>query len=331
MTAVTGGYLGADLRGKVAGYPVWPSINRVEYRGDAPLLDAAVQWLDAHLRWFDPDVWDRMLAPRPFREGAALELLMLCRVLRRGRLHDHPLIEGAIELAYRLAATESFHAALGLGDDKFPYRAYLVALLADLGRPVPSAMARVRTVLATGCGGWHGAWRTPLSRLELHYILDLGRFPNPLPPSAELLALSIGAAAPDPLYLRDDEVYALTHVLFYATDFAARSTPARPELVAALNTLLGTYLALGDMDLAGELLLCLLAIGRPDCAMTRHGWHTLARHRLSDGAVPGPLFDPARWSTLRGEVAEGYVFGTCHHTTMVAAMAAAERERHRAR
>ncbi|MFI6216506.1 DUF6895 family protein [Nocardia brasiliensis] len=331
MTPVAGQYLDADLRGQVSGYPVWPAISPIEYRGDAPILDAAVAWLHAHLRWFDPNIWERTLPPRPFREGAALELLMLCRILRRGRFHDHPLIADAVELAHSLAATDSFHAALGLGDDKFPYRAYLVALLADLGRPVPGAAERVRTVLATGCGGQHGAWRTPLSRLELHYVLELGQFPNPLPPSADLLELSIIAAAPDPLYLRDDEVYALTHVLFYATDFAARPTPVEPELVEALRTLLGTYLALGDMDLAGELLLCLLAIGPPDCALTTHGWHTLARHRLSDGAVPGPLFDPARWSTLRDEVAEGYAFGTCHHTTMVAAMAAAERERHRAR
>ncbi|KAA8886354.1 hypothetical protein F3087_24250 [Nocardia colli] len=321
----------AELRGQVGGFPVWPPQVRIETAATTPLLDTALDWLAANLRWFDPVHWDRFLPPRQFREGTVLELLVLCRILRRGERHDHPLIDGALELAYTLVSAESFHAALGRGDEKFPYRAYLVALLADLGRPVPTAAERVRTVLTTGCGGWNGTWRTPLSLLELRYVLELGQFPNSLPSTADLLSRTIVTAGPDPLYLRDDEVYALTHVVFYATDFAARSMHIDPELIDTMRTLLGTYLALGDMDLAGELLLSLHAVHPGDCTITAHGWDSLARHRLSEGAVPGPLFDPVRWSGLRAEVAEAYAFGTCHHTTMVAAMAVAERERHHAR
>ncbi|MGY1898451.1 DUF6895 family protein [Nocardia gipuzkoensis] len=331
MTSATGLHPAEDQRGRVHGFPTWPAVAVVDHRTREPILEAALDWLAANLCWFDPAHWNRFLPARQFPEGAALELLVLCRVLRRGRWRDHPLVDGATELAHTLVAAAAFHDALGRADDKFPYRAFLVALLTDLGSPVPSAAERVRTVLATNCGGWDGAWHPPLTRLELRYVLELGRFPHTLPAMAELVAATIAAAEPDPIYLRDDEVYALTHVVFYATDFADRPMRTAPVLVDTMRTLLGTYLASGDMDLAGELLLCLLAVAPDDCAITAHGWRTLNRRRLAGGAVPGPLFDPVRLSGLSGPVAEAYTFGTCHHTTLVAAMAAAERERHHAR
>ncbi|MFI6999198.1 DUF6895 family protein [Nocardia sp. NPDC050175] len=322
---------GEELRGQIGGFPKWPQGPRIDADLDAPVLGAAIEWLTANLRWFDREQWDRFLPARQFPEGTVLELLVLCRILRRGRFRDHPLISGAIELALTLVASEPFRADIGRGDEKFPYRTYLVALLADLGYPVPSAADRVHTVLATGCGAWMGGWHTPLARLELQYALELGGFVSALPPVNALVGQTIVGAAPDPLYVRDDEVYALTHVVFYATDFAARPMSDEPGLVDTVRTLLGMYLALGNMDLAGELLLCTLTIRSDDCAITTHGWRALARHRRADGSVPGPLYDPARWSTLHGELAEAYAFGTCHHTTMVAAMAAAEREHHHAR
>ncbi|MFG2445264.1 DUF6895 family protein [Nocardia fluminea] len=319
-----------ELRGQVTGFPEWPGVVLIDGAPTEPTLDVTLDWLADRLRWFDPTQWERFLPPRQFREGTALELLVLCRILRRGRWRDHPLVDGAIELAHRLVSTAAFHEAVGRDYEKFAYRAYLVALLADLGHPLPDAAERVRTVLETGCGGRQGAWHTPLSRLELRYVLELGGFAHALPPTHELIGASIAGAAPDPLYLRDDEVYALTHVMFYATDFAADPMRIELGLVDTIRTLLGAYLAAGDMDLAGELLLCLLAIAPNDCPITAHGWSTLGRRKLADGAVPGPLFDLTRWSGLHGEVAEAFAFGTCHHTTMVAAMAAAERERHRA-
>jgi hypothetical protein len=331
MTPATGLHPAEGQRGRVHGFPIWPEVAVVDHETTEPILEAALDWLATNLRWFEPAHWDRFLPARQFPEGAALELLVLCRVLCRGQWRNHPLVDGATELARALVAAAPFHDAVGRADNKFPYRAYLVALLADLGSPVPSAAERVRTVLTTGCGGWNGAWRPPLTRLELRYALELGRFPHTLPSTTELVEATIAAAQPDPIYMRDDEIYALTHVVFYATDFAARTMRTAPGLVDTMRTLLGTFLAAGDMDLAGELLLCLLAVAPDDCAITAHGWRTLTRRRLAGGAVPGPLFDSVRLAGLSGPVAEAYTFGTCHHTTMVAAMAAAERERHHAR
>ncbi|MFE0021742.1 DUF6895 family protein [Amycolatopsis sp. NPDC059021] len=288
-----------------------------------PLLDDAVGWLTDRLRWFDPAEWDRFLPPRPFPGGTALELLVLCRVLRRGRFRDHPLPDKALDLASSIVESPSFVAGLCRADQAFPYHAYLVALLEDAGRPAPSARERILDVLAAEAGDHEGAWRPVQHRLELRYVQELGGFPSRIP---DLIGQSIVAGSPDPLFLRDDEAYALTHVVFYATDFGARPMPDASALTGLLRTLAGSYLTAGNLDLAGEFLLCLTALGS-SCPVTAHGFRVLSDAQRPDGAVPGPLHDPARWSGLRGDAAEAYLFGTCHHTTMVAAMAAAEHER----
>ena len=77
--------------------------------------------------------WESQLPRRPFPSGTLLELLVLCRVLRRGRLRDHELIGRAVELAAREVERPEFLAGLARADQAFPYHAYLVALLAEAG------------------------------------------------------------------------------------------------------------------------------------------------------------------------------------------------------
>jgi hypothetical protein len=291
------------------------------------VLDGAVDWLAAHLAWFAPERWESQLPRRPFPSGTLLELLVLCRVLRRGRLRDHELIGRAVELAAREVERPEFLAGLTRADQAFPYHAYLVALLADAGRPVPAASGRVATILELGCGDHTGAWRPVQHRLELRYVLDLGGFASTLPTLPALVDQSIVAGAPDPLAIRDDEAYAVTHVVFYGTDFGARRMRATPALADLCRTMLGVYLGLGDLDLAGEFLLSLSALDAPDCALVGAGWRAVTGAQRPDGAVPSALYDASRWQRLAGDRADAYLFGTCHHTTMVAAMAAAERER----
>lgn len=297
----------------------------------ARVLDGAVDWLTDNLHWFDPVRWESFLPRRPFPSGTVLELLVLCRVLRRGRLRGHELLTRAIELAERQLDTPAFQAGLRRGDQAFAYHAYLVALLHDAGCPVPRARDRVQSVLDLGSGDQTGAWRTVQHRLELKYILNLGGFLGDLPDLRELVDGSIVADEPDPLWLRDDEAYAITHVIFYSTDFGGRPMPGNQQISTLCRTMLGVYLATGNLDLAGEFLLCLDALQASDCLVREHGRRLLGEAQRPDGAVPGPLYQRARWAGLSGQQAAAYLFGTCHHTTMVAAMASAERERRHVR
>lgn len=307
----------------------------------AELLTGCLDWLAARVHWFDPEHWGRFLAPRPFPCGPLAELLVLCRILRRGHHRDHPLRQRALDLAVRQADTPAFADGLSRSDLAFAYHVYLVALLHDEGFVLPRARTAIQTQLDLGCGDHTAPSRGVQQLLELSYILDLGRFRTDLPGASELVPRSIAADPPSPLWARDDEAYAVTHVIFYATDFGARPMPPVPRLTAFCRTLLGTYLAHRNLDLAGEFLLCLDALAPTDTTATHttvtdttvlssHGWHVLAGMQELDGAVPGPLFDPTRAGGLDGERAEAYRFGTCHHTTMVTALAAAVRQGRRA-
>jgi hypothetical protein len=311
-------------RGLIEGFPVRRPRTSGSGAPETPVLDGALDWLTEHLDWFDPARWERFLPRRPFPLGALLELLVLGRVLARGRLQEHPLLPAAADLAAAHVGAPTFLDATGRGDDTVPYRAYLVALVEHAGRPVPAARDRVQAVLEAGIGDHTGPWRPVQHRLELRYVLELGGFPVDGPSTAELVGASILTGAPDPLSMRSDEAYAVTHVVLYATDFGARQLPtAMPTEL--FRTLLGVALACGDLDLAGEFLLCLAPAG--DDPFDAKAWRHLAAACRADGAVPGPVHDASRWAELSGDTAEAYLFGTCHHTTMVAAMAAAERER----
>ncbi|WP_073784627.1 DUF6895 family protein [Streptomyces sp. CB01580] len=132
-----------------------------------------------------------------------------------------------------------------------------------------------------------------------------------------------------------------------------------------VRVLLGVHLARGSLDLLAELLLCEAALdacredghvprlGRgtdpgmgpaakpgPDLVPVpgastgpgsglwrRAGWNALAAAQRPDGAVPGPVHRPEVLAGLAGDKAAAYLFGTCYHTTLAAALAAARKPR----
>lgn len=298
------------------------------FRTAAQVAEGGLRWLEDNLEWFDPARWERFLPKRRFRPAPLLELLILLRCLRRGPHAERA--ERIATVAHRLAASvcadADFLDELHRVGPTFAHHAHLVALLTDAGHAPEQARILVQAVLDTGTGELFAADRPPLSRLELRYVLDLGGFAAP---QGHSVRNSVPTTREGPLFFADDEVYALTHVLFYLTDFGARpvSEQDRRDAARTVVALLGACLAREDLDLAGELLLCADALGARAHGLVEHGWLRIAARRRTDGSVPGPLHDPAVLSRLAGERRAAYVFGTCFHTTMVAVMAASERGR----
>ncbi|MFC7987235.1 DUF6895 family protein [Streptomyces sp. NPDC057336] len=297
------------------------------------VLAGALRWIDGNLEWFRPRRWEEHLPPRPFRPGPLLELLGLLRVLdREGVLpRNAALPRRALDLAAETAADPGFEGSLRRGDAYFPYHLNLVTLLEHLGRPQPALRARCEALLAAGAGGHHRPYKPVLNRLELRYFLDRGGVTAPpsLPTVEALLRQSVAALDPDVLQLTESETYALTHAVFYATDFGRHrldlGTRRRTRLRETVRVLLGVHLARGSLDLLAELLLCTraLAEGPKTSPAERAGWHLLARAARPDGAVPSPVHRPEALATLTGDKAAAYLFGTCYHTTTAAALAAA--------
>lgn len=327
--------------------PAWPPLPaharvgappRAEAEAVEHVLGGALGWLEAHLEWFAPRRWEEFLPPRPFRPGPLLELLGLVRVLDRSGLlpKDAPLPARALDLAERAAHDPDFERGLHRACDLFPYHVDLVALLDVLGRPQPGLRAACEALLAAGAGGHALPYKPVLTRIELRYVLDRGGFtaPAPLPDARALHRQSIAALRPDVLHLTESETYALTHVLFYATDFGRHrhllgGSGEVARLLETVRVLLGVHLARGSLDLLAELLLCATALdaGRGASGpLVYAGWNALAGAARPDGAVPSPVHRPEVLAGLTGDKAAAYLFGTCYHTTLAAALAAAVRK-----
>ncbi|HEX2300628.1 MAG TPA: hypothetical protein VHH34_19340 [Pseudonocardiaceae bacterium] len=298
----------------------------------ADVAVGALRWLSDYREWFDPEQWQRFLPRRRFPAGPLLELVVLLRCLRRGPFagRARALAEEGLAMAERVCASEEFQAGLLRADTLLPYHAYLACVLHKSGFPAGRALGNLRSIVDRDIGDVCAADRPVLSRMELRYALDIAGIAAPgLPPLPALYPSSIVGCRDTALFFSDDEVYALTHVVFYLTDFGARSSglaPGEQQRVAELVlTLLVACLARDDFDLAGELLLCAEVLGAGGHRLVEHGWQRLAGTCRADGAVPSPLHDPGILSAVGGEKQRAYVFGTCFHTTMVAAMAASER------
>ena len=284
-----------------------------------------------------PRPWGCSALPRrPFRPGPLLELVGLVRVLDRAGIvpRDAPLPDRALRLAQHTASTADFERGLRRGDEYFPYYLNLIGLLELLGRPQPALRARCEALIAAGAGGHTRPYKPVMNRIELRYFLDRGGFAAPasLPDLDTLHQQSIAALHPDVLQLTESETYALTHVLFYVTDFGLhrRLLGGREEqarLRETVRILLGVHLARGSLDLLAELLLCDTALddGRGTAPVASAGWNALASAQRPDGAVPSPVHRPEVVTGLADEKAAAYVFGTCYHTTQAAALAAAVR------
>jgi hypothetical protein len=125
------------------------------------------------------------------------------------------------------------------------------------------------------------------------------------------------------MFLSDDDVYSITHVLFYLSDFAARRIifldgRTVDSIHDILCHLIGVYIRARNWDLTAELLAAEACLGKGS-RYSAAGWSTLATVQQRDGRMDGPYL------TKLAEDARGseQMFDACYHTTLVSALAGA--------
>lgn len=287
-------------------------------------------WVERHLHAFDP-----FHGGRPYRAtsgqrsselGVALYVHNILRPAESERLA--PFVDFLDELRSR---PEVAHRVVR-NPAEFVLGADLYGLLRCLGRDDPAHRALVQR--AVDAGFLDHVERHPHRELDVRLALEWSGVEHDWPSVRDIVRRSpLVKGALSPLLLDEGALYALTHVVLFATDFGlAEGRLCDDDTLRPIAEVLPilTVVACADRhwDLLGELLICHQALGLPRDRTWREGWEVFLGRQRPDGAFPGP--DAAlegsgdRGSWTPGELAEADI-AHHYHTTLIGWIALALR------
>src|SRR5262249_37039414 len=135
--------------------------------------------------------------------------------------------------------------------------------------------------------------RLPHRMMDVKSCLDWGEFKHEFPTLDLLYNSSILGQVPSPLFLNEDAIYALTHVVMFLYGFGTRKQTSIPveqydEFRLNLSVLLVIMCQEHHWDLLSELLLCWECVGYASTDIYERAWKALLSVQNADGAIPGP-------------------------------------------
>jgi hypothetical protein len=135
------------------------------------------------------------------------------------------------------------------------------------------------------------------------------------------LSLSLLCSRAHPIHMSQEDGYAYTHCLMYATDFGRRELPRLVEsnvVSEVLDAALAWTLVEPDFDLLAELLLTRTFVTPAWTPAATVAWLTTCRVWDQLGFVPGPTFADAEFGRLEGDARRAYAFKEVYHPNIVA-------------
>ncbi|HSN11954.1 MAG TPA: hypothetical protein VLS51_07595 [Propionibacteriaceae bacterium] len=204
-----------------------------------------------------------------------------------------------------------------------PHRAFKYAiphtLLTALGHPDQ----RIDDFLLAQCATARGvaADLPPVARMERQWVM--GRY------GPETLDLrGTGLEKPLDLLAADrEDAYALTHALFYVSDFARHAPRSwgrpRAAVLDDVRALLARYLRLEDYDLSGELLMAWPELGAGWDPVSSFAFRVLAEVEDRVGLLPCGNVDERRVVSMAASEARRYTLASAYHTAFVMGFACA--------
>ncbi|MCR8578289.1 DUF6895 family protein [Streptomyces sp. Isolate_219] len=282
----------------------------------------AVAWLAARRTLIDPAeaAPGRVLFARKALIETAFLVGLRARLAPEALDGDYSTLLDQVE---EIAARPSYRELIARDEAALLLYAGTYAALRLCGREDPDFRQLITQAAA---GGYAAAFeRVPYRQLDLLHTLELCDVPHTLPAVDDVLPFTLLCNRPNVLKLTDRDIYAITHTIFYATDFGLRE-PRWPgdfdpaAVVELLEALLVLTLGQQNADLVGELLCCLLCLGVRDSEEGRRAWEFLTAVQEADGRVNGPpgVVHPG---LADGDDAYRH-WATGYHTTIVAALAA---------
>lgn len=167
--------------------------------------------------------------------------------------------------------------------------------------------------------------RIPYRMLDLYHTLSAAGLPIDMEEFARVGRMTLLAHNPNTVTLNDSDGYAITHTVFYLTDFGSRSlhglSPFQRHAAVELLETLGMLARIRqNADLAGEVAASLASVGAVGSGEVAQSLRYLASHQNPDGAISGPP-DALREEAL-GDDPKYREWALSYHTTAVAALAA---------
>jgi hypothetical protein len=204
-----------------------------------------------------------------------------------------------------------------------PQRAFKYAiphrLLTELGRPDE----RFDDFILAQCTSARGmaADLAPVARMEQQWVMGTwGSRAGDAYVGLDVRGTALDRPL-DVLTASREDAYALTHMLFYVSDFArTRSVSLRRPTAAVLDdvrTLVARYMRLEDYDLSGELLMAWPELGAAWDPVSTFCFRVLADVEDRVGILPCGNLDPRRLAAMSQEESGRYARATSYHTAFV--------------
>jgi len=267
------------------------------------------------------EYWDSTADPyKSVTEKIVVETALLALVA--GRVPDAtPALRDSLErlmaLLCPLARTVEKAALLIMHPHTaLPFGIAHVAL-EKLGLPDPDFSATLRSALSSE--HVNAIERLPYRRLEVAWLRALW---DGLPLDYDLhMPGSIVNERPHPLHMSTADIYALTHTLFYITDFGRSGLPNDLDVVRlgqCIDACLVWQLFEENVDTVGELLISALVLPTPTSPAATICWDAINCLWAEIGFLPGPSMDTQIFSELSSTERDAYAFQNSYHTMYVA-------------
>jgi hypothetical protein len=289
----------------------------------------ALSWLAQHLGYFNPLKYTEMLK-LDLAIKASAELALLCDYAlgqRAGREADYEQLASFLwSEVFCANEVRDYLLTAELGLLTFNF----YASLRQCGYRDEDYERRLRALLDEGYV--LASERIPTRDLDfIHSLQKLG-FEYSREDASQTYAKSLLSRHPSLYPLTTDDIYAITHVIFFVTDFGRMpggfSEGDVGYLSASLPRLLRYYLRKHNWDLVAELIICLQAVGLSRVPEYDHALGLLLSAQADDGSFPGPIGDEGGrlWGEAK-EVAKSATdswqrFHDNYHTTLVSIIAA---------
>ena len=261
----------------------------------ARFIAGVLSWLDAQIDFFDPPQEDAIaqiperIVPGRSRKAFGELGLALRLAQRASQLREREEIRRLKRAWLRMSRERDIFFDARRRVHLVPLMAVALTVCAALDQVPESPLRSLQTVLDR-----HFLDRTELAahpKLDLKYYLDCLGLKHAFDNDAVLFrrsSLTNPAAIP---YARRIDFYAITHLIFHLSDFAARDMQPicgrhfdgiREYLALAL----ATSLTERDFDLAGEFLIARLCLGVRDDALNRAACDVLCEIQQPAGFIP---------------------------------------------